>query len=295
MADVPESVSVNGMHRIHARTHHRIVGSGVYYLHQDALGSTRLVTTTLVTVKFSSDYVPYGPNYAVSGREVFMYTGKPSDTTTGLYYFGARYYDPSIGRFITEDSYNGSKYAPLSQNRYIYALDNPMKYVDENGHDPMNWWSWFLGSYITKPDFWFDLTNAIMDAIDIIFPNLGFWKDTLLTAFNKYVLFAGGGVWVGYELAQYIQSDDIRGMITAIGSLTTNVLSYWWHHILNGWQQWAVTIETAGYELGDAFSGGSIQALMDIGNSVLLTYDAFTLVFNTQAAWNQCVQTSECA
>jgi RHS repeat-associated protein len=72
-------------------------------------------------------------------EEVFMYTGNPQDPT-GLYYFGARFYDPTTGRFITEDSYNGSKYAPPSQNRYVYALDNPMKYVDENGHDSEKYW-----------------------------------------------------------------------------------------------------------------------------------------------------------
>ena len=37
---------------------------------------------------------------------------------------------------MTQDSYIGTKEQPLSQNRYVYALDNPMKYVDENGRDP---------------------------------------------------------------------------------------------------------------------------------------------------------------
>jgi hypothetical protein len=45
----------------------------------------------MVTIKFSSNYVPYGNNYAVSGKEVFMYTGKPYESATGLYYLGARY------------------------------------------------------------------------------------------------------------------------------------------------------------------------------------------------------------
>jgi RHS repeat-associated protein len=109
-------------------------GPGCTYLHEDALGSTRLVVTSTLTVTFSSNYVPYGPNYAISGKEVFMYTGKPYDTVTGLYYFAARYYDPSLGRFITEDSYNGTKTDPLSMNRYSYAVENPMKYVDPSGH-----------------------------------------------------------------------------------------------------------------------------------------------------------------
>jgi RHS repeat-associated protein len=106
----------------------------VYYLHQDALGSTRLVATSTVTVKFSSNYVPYGNNYAVSGKEEFMYTGKMDDSATGLYSQGARYYDPNIGRFVTQDSYVGNKNDPTSLNLYLYARDNPEKYVDPSGH-----------------------------------------------------------------------------------------------------------------------------------------------------------------
>ena len=116
----------------------KMVGTTVYYLHQDALGSTRLVATSTVTIKFSSNYVPYGNNYAISGKEVFMYTGKPYDSATGLYYEGARYYDPATGRFITQDSITGFQEDPLSLNRYMYARDNPMKIVDLAGHE---WWN----------------------------------------------------------------------------------------------------------------------------------------------------------
>jgi RHS repeat-associated protein len=112
----------------------KMVGTGVYYLHPDALGSTRLVVTSTLTVKFSSNYVPYGPNYALTGKEVFMYTGKPYDAATGLYYYGARFYDPTTGRFVTEDSNNGMLSDPMSLNRYAYARDNPMKYEDPSGN-----------------------------------------------------------------------------------------------------------------------------------------------------------------
>ncbi|HEV2225437.1 MAG TPA: RHS repeat-associated core domain-containing protein, partial [Nitrososphaerales archaeon] len=116
----------------------KMVGSTAYYLHQDALGSTRLVATSSVTIKFSSNYLPYGNNYGISGKEVFMYTGKPYDSVTGLYYEGARYYDSSTGRFVTEDSVTGTQEDPQSLNRYVYARDNPMKIVDLAGHE---WWN----------------------------------------------------------------------------------------------------------------------------------------------------------
>ncbi len=86
---------------------------------------------------FSSNYVPYGMNYAMTGEEAFQYTGKLLDEATGLYYEGARYYDPTTGRFVTEDSVVGSTSDPQSLNRYVYARDNPMKIIDMNGH---GWW-----------------------------------------------------------------------------------------------------------------------------------------------------------
>ncbi len=54
------------------------------------------------------------------------FTGKPIDST-GLYYFGARFYDPTIGRFITMDP------AKDGRNWYVYCNNNPLMYVDPDG------------------------------------------------------------------------------------------------------------------------------------------------------------------
>ena len=53
---------------------------------------------------------------------------------TGLYYLQARYYDPSIGRFLNEDTYEGQIDNPLSQNLYTYVSNNPLIYSDPTGH-----------------------------------------------------------------------------------------------------------------------------------------------------------------
>ena len=115
----------------------QMVNYTTYYLHQDALGSTRLVTNGAL-LAFSSNFEAYGMDYAMSGSEEYQYTGKLLDIVDGLYYEGARYYDPTTGRFITEDSVVGTTTGPMSLNRYIYARDNPMKIVDMNGHE---WWN----------------------------------------------------------------------------------------------------------------------------------------------------------
>ena len=78
------------------------------------------------------NYEPFGSSSGESGSEDYRYTGKPVDVT-GLYYFGARYYDPDSGRFTTRDTVFGHLNDPQSQNRYVYCLNNPHKYVDPDG------------------------------------------------------------------------------------------------------------------------------------------------------------------
>lgn len=68
-----------------------------------------------------------------TGSEDYRYTGKHEDPS-GLYYFGARYYDPMTGRFTTRDTVFGDMSDPQSQNRYVYCLNNPHKYTDPTGH-----------------------------------------------------------------------------------------------------------------------------------------------------------------
>jgi RHS repeat-associated protein len=90
----------------------------IEYYHQDALGSTRVKTDSSGASIFSDNYKPYGVDYGQSGSEEFKYTGKPVDSS-GLYYYGARYYDPETGRFTTADTYTGTLSYPQSLNRYV--------------------------------------------------------------------------------------------------------------------------------------------------------------------------------
>jgi len=99
---------LNIIDEINSGTHEKHVYAGglhlasnssgvVEYYHQDHLGSTRLKTNSTGGVVYESNYEPYGPGYDESGSEEFRYTGKQEDPT-GLYYYGARYYDPATGR-----------------------------------------------------------------------------------------------------------------------------------------------------------------------------------------------------
>jgi RHS repeat-associated protein len=108
--------------------------TNTYYYHTDHLGSTRLVTDSTKNIVSAMTYHPFGKSSIEEGSENLLYNGKEKDST-GLYYYGARYYDPDIGKFITRDQQKGSINSPQSLNRYAYCVNNPVKYIDPDGHD----------------------------------------------------------------------------------------------------------------------------------------------------------------
>lgn len=79
----------------------------------------------------------------------FCYSGELWDSTTSLQYLRARRYDPSIGRFISQDSYEGEIKNPLSLNQYVYTGNNPLIYVDSSGQS----WEWVGNSWQAVKDF----------------------------------------------------------------------------------------------------------------------------------------------
>jgi RHS repeat-associated protein len=89
------------------------------------------------------------------------FTGQRLDNT-GLYYYGARYYDPTIGRFISADLIVKSYADPQNLNRYAYALNNPLKYVDPTGLEVR------IGS--TDPSDIEDLSDEIRTYTDLGLP-----------------------------------------------------------------------------------------------------------------------------
>ncbi|MFE4568827.1 RHS repeat-associated core domain-containing protein [Paenibacillus chitinolyticus] len=81
-------------------------------------------------------------------KNSFKFAGEIYDPETELYYLKARYYDPSIGRFINKDTYEGDINNPLSLNLYTYVWNNPLKFVDPTGHA-----AWDLRNYALEAIF----------------------------------------------------------------------------------------------------------------------------------------------
>src|SRR4029077_2977451 len=83
------------------------------------------------------EYLPFGEIQRISGRDIFRQKlpGNELDYETGLYYFKSRYYDASIGRFISADDRLGGEIDRRDVfNRYAYVLNNPVSEFDPEGH-----------------------------------------------------------------------------------------------------------------------------------------------------------------
>ncbi len=110
-------------------------GTDLRYVHQDHLTGTSLMTDSSGDSLGTIKYFPFGDCRNSTGTvdTDILFTGQRLDGT-GLYYYGARYYDPEIGRFISADPIVPDPFNPQSLNRYSYCLNNPLKYNDPSGH-----------------------------------------------------------------------------------------------------------------------------------------------------------------
>ncbi|MDD5095640.1 MAG: RHS repeat-associated core domain-containing protein [Dehalococcoidia bacterium] len=102
----------------------------------DHLGNTSVTSNSSGTVVDTVKYFPFGGTRSSTAPldTDKLFTGQRLDQT-GLYYYGARFYDATIGRFISPDSLVPDMANPQSLNRYSYCLNNPLVYTDPTGLD----------------------------------------------------------------------------------------------------------------------------------------------------------------
>lgn len=110
----------------HAGTHH--------YYYTDPQGTVLAKADASGTIIATYDYAPYGTAVASMSPAPNGpgYTGHVNDPDTGLVYMQARYYQPD-GRFLSPDPVGPAAGNVYSFNRYAYANDNPVRYVDPDG------------------------------------------------------------------------------------------------------------------------------------------------------------------
>lgn len=112
-------------------------GSNAYYF-QNAHGDVTELRDSNGQILNRYSYDEWGNPLSVSEKveNPFRYASEYWDDVTQLLYLRARWYDPSVARFIGEDTYQGQTNNPMSLNLYSYAYNNPLKYSDPSGHSP---------------------------------------------------------------------------------------------------------------------------------------------------------------
>ena len=115
-----------------------LVNGHVYYYHRDHLGSTQAVTDGAGDFTQFVEYTPWGEVFVeLKGDSIlttpYLFNGKELDEETGLYYYGARYYDPKMSVWYSTD--------PMEMDypwvtTYGYCVGNPVKLWDLLGYEP---------------------------------------------------------------------------------------------------------------------------------------------------------------
>ncbi len=126
-----------------------------FFYHGDHLGSSSFITDDAGAVYQHLEYFPYGESWVEEGGSgqmpYYRFTGKELDPETGLYYYGARYYDPVLSRWISADPAVekflprenkpkdkqlpglGGIYNSANLGVYGYSHNNPVVYTDPDG------------------------------------------------------------------------------------------------------------------------------------------------------------------
>lgn len=187
---------------------------GVFYLYQDHLRNSVYQLDAQGTVQTTIRYRPFGGIHALQGADTVQqkFTGKEWDDTLSLYYFGARFYDPGLGRFITSDDRLA---APLDHrdalNRYCYVTNDPVNMIDPTGHSP--WWEALV-------HFFVDVALTVAGIALLALTPFGGPASTVLGS----TLLAAGVAGMTYDITTLVNHKDLSwkdwGIHLGIGAAT---------------------------------------------------------------------------
>jgi RHS repeat-associated protein len=245
----------------------KVTGTTVSYYHADAEGNTRLVTSSIGSILFADNYLPFGQDNGMpTGSEVYKFIGKPWSSTIGLYYDYQRWYDPSTGRFISQDSGKGDLSRPQSLNGFAYALNNPLSFADINGAGPVNitWLKIFAGVYgaITR-------SHIVTSILSIPIPPKR-WGNWFVGKASDHTVWSAGrpdfpGIRSDFELIAKLDKPD----------MTSPKPMQWFYHRVAGADENHFRVSDPIGEVSDAFFkfGPDISKGMLVAGLIISTVD----------------------
>ena len=218
------------------------------YLHHDALGNVDTLTNGSGKVIQRLAYDPFGKRSVTFGMDADQkawtaqgFTGHEHLDGLGLIDMNARLYDPEIGRFLSADTLIPDAGLMHSYNRYIYVLNNPLKYTDPSGH---NWIS----------DRWEDFTNSMNQAAGWVRDNF-----TLVANIAIQALLPGAGS-LAISIMRGAAAGFVGGLVST-GSVQGAVQGALWGGVGAGVAGFVGHGGAFGYAWGNASPFGNMRLL----------------------------------
>lgn len=244
-------------------------GGQALFLHPDHLGNIVLITDGAGAIVKETGYLPFGTVAFSTGASQSDHAllSREFDAETGLVFCASRYYDPALGRFISPDPFlllnpEKSLATPGGFNLYVYAGNNPMRQVDDNG----TWWKWLLGALIIAA-----LVIATI-VVGVFTGGAGFAFGILLAASIGSALGAGLGTFAAWSANGNLEDGFLLGAIiggaagaagfAAGAAVGAAGISGVWGSILAGAAQGAVVGAGNGAIIGYGGGKGSAEDIL---------------------------------
>ena len=191
-------------------------GKKSYYVY-DGHGSVRALAdeSGKVTDKYVYDAFGNLISSVGSTKNDFLFAGEQFDPVTGLYYLRARYMNPSVGTFISMDSYEGSIDDPVSLHKYLYCNSDPVNNYDPSGYNTLAELETTTGMQGALNQIAMPNPKALMDLVGGIFEVV---RDTASSVVE--------GIEMGLEgpeLAMHIASGLLTSLVTNFSCMLTSL------------------------------------------------------------------------
>ncbi|SEN81145.1 RHS repeat-associated core domain-containing protein [Lihuaxuella thermophila] len=233
-------------------------GGQTYYYQLNGHGDVVALTDSSGAVVATYEYDAYGNLLKETGtiENPYRYAGYRYDKAVGLYYLQTRYYNPSTGRFLTKDTFDGfNQTKPLSLNKFAYVENNPVLYTDEDGRwakrrywrilvYEYNYFTMYIPQYlIDQAAYWIGIPSTISKYLSG--PQKKQMKEKAVKAYRKLIRKLKWFRWnaraVGRFLGLGIASLWVFSKITGSRGVTLGISllvikGRWWDNYY--WQAW---------------------------------------------------------